>query len=269
MKAEPHAGWRVAVILSVTLGVYASSASGQAAMNIQQATLMEADQKALEISTEELRKILGEKTATVFDARPFKEYAVSHIPGALNVSAKPGVAIALYVSDVAEIGRVVQGNKAVPLVLYCNGPYCGKSKRLAEELLAAGYTNVRRYQLGIPVWRALGGITEIEAEGVQYVREKDQTAVWIDVREPEEFAANPILNTQNLPLSGVRPGKDGGEVRKAKDDGRLPMEDHNTRIVVFGRDGAQAVAEAIAREAFHNVSYFAGPFERLRSAEVR
>ena len=38
------------------------------------------------------------------------------------------------------------------------------------------------------------------------------------------------------------------------------MEDHNTRIVVFGADGAQAraVAEAVAREAFHNVSYFAG-----------
>jgi len=59
-----------------------------------------------------------------------------------------------------------------------------------------------------------------------------------------------------------------GEAKKAKDDGRLPMEDHNTRIIVFGRDGAQAkaVAEAIAREAFDNVSYFSGPFERLRTA---
>ena len=156
-------------------------------------------------------------------------------------------------------------------MLYCNGPFCGKSKRLAEELLTAGYTNVRRYQLGIPVWRALGGITEIEAEGVQYVREKDQTAVWIDARDPEEFTANPISNAHNLPLSGVKPGKDVGEVKKAKDDGRLPMDDHNTRIIVFGRDGAQAkaVAEAIAREAFHNVSYFAGPLERLRTAAVR
>jgi rhodanese-related sulfurtransferase len=104
---------------------------------------------------------LAEKSATVFDARPFSEYAVSHIPSAVNVSAKPGVPISLYVSDVAEIGRVVQDNKAAPIVLYCNGPFCGKSKRLAEELLAAGHTNVRRYQLGIPVWRALGGLTEI------------------------------------------------------------------------------------------------------------
>jgi hypothetical protein len=40
------------------------------------------------------------------------------------------------------------------------------------------------------------------------------------------------------------------------------MEDHNTRIVVFGRDAAQAraLAEAIVREAFHNVAYFPGTY---------
>lgn len=65
----------------------------------------------------------------------------------------------------------------------------------------------------------------------------------------------------------MQPGKDVGEVLKAKDDGRLPMEDHNTRIVAFGRDASQAraLAEAVAREAFHNVSYFADTFEVLRS----
>ncbi len=39
------------------------------------------------------------------------------------------------------------------------------------------------------------------------------------------------------------------------------MEDH-------GRDAAQAraLAEAVTREAFHNVAYFPGGFETLRSA---
>lgn len=265
MSARSHSRWRVIPILCLALGSRATFAVGQTATNIQQATLTEPDQKTPEISTEELRKIFAEKSATVFDARPFNEYAVSHIPGAVNVSAKPGVSISLYISDVAEIGRVVKDNKAAPIVLYCNGPFCGKSKRLAEELLAAGYTSVRRYQLGIPVWRALGGVTEIAVEGANYVREKDQTAVWIDARDSAEFAARSVPNARNLPLSLVRPGKDVGEVKKAKDDGRLPMNDHNTRIVVFGRDGAQAkaVAEAIAREAFHNVSYFAGPLTHL------
>jgi hypothetical protein len=57
-------------------------------------------------------------------------------------------------------------------------------------------------------------------------------------------------------------------VKNAKDDGRLPMEDHNTRIIVFGRNGAQArtVAEAVVREAFHNVAFFDGPFLTIKAA---
>ena len=63
-------------------------------------------------------------------------------------------------------------------------------------------------------------------------------------------------------------GKDVGEVKRAKDDGRLPMEDHNTRILVVGADAAAAryVAQALTREAFHNVSYFPGPFSAVRGA---
>ena len=87
-------------------------------MPIQRATLLEPDQKTPEISTEELRTILATKSATVFDARPFNEYAVSHISGAVNVSAKPGVSISLYVSDVVEVGRVVGDDKLAPIVLY-------------------------------------------------------------------------------------------------------------------------------------------------------
>lgn len=41
------------------------------------------------------------------------------------------------------------------------------------------------------------------------------------------------------------------------------MNDHNARIIVFGADPEQAryVAEAIAREAFHNVTFFGGTYE--------
>ena len=254
-------------VVTITPASYPWIVNAQSPISIHQATLVETDQKTKEVSTEELRKILLEKTAIVFDARPFKEYAISHIPGAVNVAAKAGQPISLYVSDVAEIGRVVKGDKTAPIVLYCNGPFCGKSKRLASELMEAGYTNVRRYQLGIPVWRGLGGVTQIEPEGVRYVIENDRTAVFIDVREAAEFKTGSITGARNIPQSGLKPGKDVGEIKAAKDDGRLPMEDHNTRIIVFGRtaEQARAVAEAIVGEAFHNVSFFEGSFEQLRS----
>lgn len=260
--------WGSCCLVSLLLLVCPLRANSQSSPTIHQAKLMEPDQKTKEVSTEELRHILAEKSATVFDARPFKEYAISHIPGAVNVSAKPGVPVSLYVSDVAEMGRVLKGNKATPIVLYCNGPFCGKSKRLAAELLDAGYEYVRRYQLGIPVWRALGGVTQIEPAGIRHVIEYDQTAVFLDARDAGEFRAGSIPGAKNLPRSLVKEGKDVGEVKAAKDDGRLPMEDHNTRIVVFGKtaEQARAVAEAIVKEAFHNVSYFDGDFEQFRTA---
>jgi rhodanese-related sulfurtransferase len=241
----------VATVASLTGGSAAFAQAG----SIFQATLMEPNQKTTEVSTDELRQILTDGSAVVFDARPQMEYAVSHIPGALNVAAKPGVPMSVYVSDVAEIGRLVP-DKVAAIVLYCNGPFCGKSKRLGEELLESGYTNVRRYQLGAPTWRALVGVMQIEMDGVLYVRDGDRTAVFVDGRSAEEYKRGSLPGARNIPVA---------EVVAAKDDGRLPIEDHNTRIIVFGTDAqqARAVTTELAKNAFHNVAYFAGTLDDL------
>lgn len=211
---------------------------------------------APEVMTDELERLLEGGAARVFDARPHLEYATSHIPGAANVAARPGQPMSLYVSDVKEIERAVNGDKAAAIVLYCNGPFCGKSKRLAAELAQAGFRHVRRYQLGIPVWRALGHPTVIERDGVRYVRAGDRTAVFLDARPKARFAAGTLAGARSVPVD---------EVAAAKDDGRLPMQDHNTRIVVFGADAAQAraVAAEVAHNAFHNVAFFPGTYEEL------
>jgi hypothetical protein len=77
-----------------------------------------------------------------------------------------------------------------------------------------------------------------------------------------------LPGARNIPRSLVLEGKDVGDVRKAKDDGRLPMEDHNTRVIVLAADPSSAryVAEAIAREAFHYATYFAGTLNEARAA---
>ncbi len=100
---------------------------------------------------------------------------------------------------------------------------------------------------------------EIELDGVRYVREGDRTAVFIDARSPEEFGLGTLETARNVPLA---------EVTKAKDDGRLLMEDHNTRIIVFGADATQAraVTAELAKNAFHNVAYFAGTLDDLVAA---
>jgi len=255
----PHATRALVVSTTLAFALLVAAARIQAP-SIFDAILAESGQRTGEVSTAELKKILAERSAIVLDARPHLEYAISHIPGALNVAAKTGVSASMYVSDVTEVGRLVSGDKGARVVLYCNGPYCGKSKRLAEELLAAGYSNVRRYQLGIPVWRALGGVTEIETDGLRHVLAHDRTAVIIDVRDTSAYRAATVPTARHIPRTGVLEGKDVGEVRRAKDDGRLPMNDHNTRIVVVGSNAPDAryVAEALAREGFHNLAFYSG-----------
>ncbi len=221
-----------------------------------------------EISTEQFIQTLAEGQATVLDTRPHLEFSIGHVPGALNVSARPGMPMSMYESDIAEIGRLVGGDLARPLVLYCNGPFCPKSKRISGELAAAGYTNIRRYQLGMPVWRAFGGISVIEVDGLRHVLSLDKTAVLIDARDASEFKVGSLPEARNIPRASVSEGRDIGEIRLAKDDGRLPMNDHNTRIIVVGGTSgdAQYVAQAIAHEAFDNVAYFPGTFSEAKAA---
>ena len=217
-----------------------------------------------EVSTTELVGLLAAPGTYVFDARPTAEFAVSHIPGALNVAQKPGTDLAEYISDAHEIDRLVGGVKTAPIVLYCNGPFCGKSKRLAVDLQAMGYSNRKRYQLGAPTWRALTSrAMVIEAEAVARVYRLDRTARFVDARPPCTAHGNGwkhvLPGSVNIQL---------GEVVVAKDDGRLPAEDHNTRVIVFGDSGAQAkaLADSIAANAFHNTVYFDGTWDDFRAA---
>jgi len=271
------AGFVAALGLTAVLGTSGVSIA-QTPLGIDKAVLFDAE-STTNISTEEVRNALENGSPLVFDVRPFREYAISHIPGAISVAPKPGTSREEYMSDIAEIGRLVAEDKTAPMILYCAGPHCGKSKRVAADLVEAGYANVSRYQLGIPVWRALGGVTEIEVEGVQHVAEKDQTAVFIDARDPEQFERESLPGAQNIPRSRVDPGTfdpefrawthpGGKEVKAAKADGRLPMEDHNTRIIVFGDSGeaAREVAEALARNAFHNISFCNANYAALKAA---
>ena len=201
-----------------------------------------------EISTAEFRKALDNASAIVLDARPYEEYAVSHIPGALTVPGKPGTTPALYVADVSDIVKRIP-DKAQPLILYCNGLFCGRSERFAEELIKTGYLNVRRYQLGAPGWRALGGVMQVEKLALLRLVAQDKTAALIDATtEP-----GPKPRLRDAVSISLR------DASEAKDDGRLPMTDHNTRFLVVGDNGveARAVAEAIVRDAFHNVAFLA------------
>lgn len=217
-------------------------------LSVYKTTLEEPNQKTPEITTEELQEVLATKSEPVFDVRTAKEYAIAHIPGAINI----------YEKEVERITKLYP-DRSTRMILYCNGPSCGKSKRTSEQLLALGYMNLRRYQLGIPVWRALGLTVQTDLIGFQYINGGDRTAVFVDARKPEEFSRVTVLGAVNI---------QAGEAIVANDDGRLPFQDKGTRIVVFANTATEAriVAAEIAKKAYWNASFFGGTFSELLRA---
>ena len=238
------------------VATFTAPASAQQA-GILQATLAETNQKTGEVSTGELRRILADRSATVIDTRAREEFDAGHIPGARHIDAPPSARI-------EAVEQFVNGNKSAALVLYCNGPFCQASRRFADELVAANFTNVRRYQLGIPVWRALGGPTEIELPGIVRIYGVDRTAVFIDARDPDEFSKSTIPGARNL-----RPDNLDATIKQMMSgqlkDAPLPLDDFNRRIVLVGRDAVQAhrMAEAMSTRPWHNVAYYPGGMETL------
>ncbi len=226
--------------------------------DIYRAILHEPDEATGQVSTEEMVEIVSQGSATIFDGRTQLEYAIGHIPKALSLAPKPDAPRSRHVGDVAEVARVVPDRNAA-IIVYCNGPFCGKSRRLGQELASAGFKNVRRYQLGTPVWRALVGPMEIEPEGIRYIRKGDHTAVFLDARTAEEFAAGSLPGARNVPVT---------QIAAAKADGRLPMDDFNTRIVTFGGTGSEslALAKALAHTGFNNVKFYNDTFINLLAA---
>lgn len=244
-------GRPLACLLALSMATSAASLAGQSQPAIADAIIGESNPITPEISTAQLQQVLKEGKTPVLDVRSAQEYAIAHIPGSVNH----------YEKEVEQITQAYPDHKTA-LILYCNGPYCGKSKRLSEELKKQGYSNLRRYQLGLPVWRALGNTVQTDLGGVRYVLAGDKTAVWVDARNAETFAKGSLPGAVNI-------GK--GEAEAANDDGRLPKKDKGTRVIVFGDspDEARAVAEEIAHKAYWNSSYFGGRFSDLRSVAAR
>ena len=244
-------GLPLACLFALPLITSAPIMAAQSQPVIAEAIIGEPNPITPEISTAQLQQILKEGKIPVLDVRSAQEYAIAHIPGSVNH----------YEKEVEQITKSYPDHKTA-LIFYCNGPYCGKSKRLSEELKKQGYSNLRRYQLGLPVWRALGNTAQTDLAGVRYVLAGDKTAVWVDARSATTFAKGSLPGAVNV-------GK--GEAEAANDDGRLPKKDKGTRVIVFGDspEEARAVAEEIAHKAYWNSSYFGGRFSDLKAVVAR
>lgn len=95
------------------------------------------------VSRKELSARIKAGTVAVLDVRPPAEFALGHVPGAINI---PAGELKLRLSELP---------KGVEIVAYCRGPYCVLSFEAAAALRAKGFS-VRRLEDGFPEWKAAG-----------------------------------------------------------------------------------------------------------------
>jgi ArsR family transcriptional regulator len=95
------------------------------------------------ISRAELMSRMRDGLVTVIDVRLSDEYALAHLPGAINIP------LAELERRFAELPRKME------IVAYCRGPYCVLSFEAVVALRARGF-HVRRLEDGLPEWRAAG-----------------------------------------------------------------------------------------------------------------
>lgn len=109
------------------------------------------DRDSLEpVSHEELRRRLRKGLVTVLDVRLEDEFALGHLPGALNIPLR----------DLER--RLTELPPGKEVVAYCRGPYCVLAFEAVAKLRARGFT-VRRLEDGFPEWKAAGHPVEVEA----------------------------------------------------------------------------------------------------------
>jgi len=91
----------------------------------------------------ELMARLKDGMVTLLDVSSPGEFALGHIPGALNM-------------PVEELERrLAQLPKDQEIVAYCRGTYCVLSNDAVAALRAKGY-RIRRLEDGFPEWKAAG-----------------------------------------------------------------------------------------------------------------
>lgn len=111
------------------------------------------DRDSLEpVSRPELMDRLKAGIVTVLDVRPEDEFALGHLPGAINL---PLSALEMRLADLDPDREIVA---------YCRGPYCVLSYEAVAMLRARGF-NVRRLEDGLPEWRAAGLPVEVGMPG--------------------------------------------------------------------------------------------------------
>src|SRR5262249_28203958 len=95
------------------------------------------------VTRKELMSRLHSGEVLILDVRPEDEFALGHLPGAVNMPLRELKT------------RLPKMKRAREIIAYCRGPYCVLSYEAVAALRRRGF-EARRLEDGLPQWRAAG-----------------------------------------------------------------------------------------------------------------
>ena len=130
----------------------------------------------------------------ILDTRTPAEFAVAHIPGALNIGLS---------GDFAPWVGALVGNVKQALLLVCQA---GTELEVITRLSRVGFDRVLGYlQGGLEAWKLKGfevdSVNRISAQRMQEQLKSNETV--LDVRRPSEFSAKHVDAALNTPLDRI------------------------------------------------------------------
>lgn len=132
VKAIKRARFALLCVLAVAVLAFGAGCQGQTGSDAQTAYR--------HVSGEEAEQIIDSGQATVVDVRTDVDYDLGHIPGAILIP---------HDQITSQAAQEKLPDKNAEIVVYCD--FGGISKNAAEDLAAAGYTNVVEFD-GLEVW---------------------------------------------------------------------------------------------------------------------
>lgn len=146
----------------------------------------------VEIDVKELLAIMtGGAPYHLYDARPGKRFGSAHVPGARSAFPKDKDFLSKLPAD-----------KNALLVFYCGGPTCPYTGEAVKKAQAAGYTNLKGFQAGLPGWKKAK--LPVHAEASWLARNLDPQHVILDVRDKTQSGQAHIKGAVAMPTSELQ-----------------------------------------------------------------
>ena len=198
---------------------------GHTNVNVYAAGMPQWNDKNYEEIDVNIAKALHDKKLTLFiDSRPYTKFTQGTIIGSLSVPD----------TKFEDYRGFMPADTKTPIVTYCGGYACGKSHKVANNLVAMGYTNVKVLASGYPSWKKAAYPTTatkitkkkvaVAASDVKTFLKKGEdtgtvdgewfvknyksfpkTVHLVNVMSPEEFEVGHISGSININAETIKP----------------------------------------------------------------